>query len=324
METLPPRATVEPEIVDIRHFDAGDFAPLLDLESEVWRSKMRWDYTSSARLISSCLEEKRLSGYALVERNRIEGYSFFFYEDDKALIGDLFVQANGAELERGLVLAEHVIETLLATPGLRRIEGQLPHYNFEDLEPCFRARGFEGYLRRFMAVPLRHRPAPLAAPRSLSEFSIQPWERRHDRASARLLYHAYRGHVDAVINDQYSTVEGTTRLIENIIQHRGCGEYLPENSLVAIHKPTHKMAGILALTAVRPSTAHIPQVAIARDFQGRGLGSAMLERAFEQLTKVGYQEVSLTVTDDNAGAVRLYGRLGFESFRTFGAFVWNR
>ncbi|HEV2492898.1 MAG TPA: GNAT family N-acetyltransferase [Terriglobia bacterium] len=314
------------EIVDIRHFDARDFASLLEVESNVWRSKLRWDYTSSARLISSCLEEKRLSGYALIQQDRIQGYSFFFYEDEKALIGDLFVAAeNGSSAVSAgpaLVLVEHVIETLLATPGLRRIEGQLPHYSFEELDPCFRKHGFASYRRRFMAVPLKQRPV-VAGP-LVNAFALEPWERKHDRAVSRLVYHAYRAHVDSIINDQYSSVEGTTRLVDNIIHHHGCGEYLRENSLVAVHKPTRKLAAMLALTAVRPSTAHIPQVAVAREFQGRGLGTAMMGHAFGELAQAGYQEVSLTVTDENEGAVQLYERLGFDTFRNFGAFVWTR
>jgi ribosomal protein S18 acetylase RimI-like enzyme len=314
------------EIVDIRHFEARDFASLLEVESNVWRSNLRWDYASSARLISSCLEEKRLSGYALIQQERIQGYSFFFYEDDKALIGDLFVAAeNGSSAgspEPALVLVEHVIETLLATPGLRRIEGQLPHYSFEELDPSFRKHGFESYRRRFMALPLKQRPLVAGPP--VNAFAFEPWERKHDRAVSRLVYHAYRAHVDAIINDQYSSVEGTTRLVDNIIHHHGCGEYLREHSLVAIHKPTRKLAAMLALTAVRPSTAHIPQVAVGREFQGQGLGTAIMGQAFGELAQAGYQEVSLTVTDENEGAVRLYERLGFETFRTFGAFVWTR
>ena len=37
----------------------------------------------------------------------------------------------------------------------------------------------------------------------------------------------------------------------------------------------------------------------------------MLKSAFEELQSEGFQEVSLTVTDMNQGAVRLYERLGF-------------
>ncbi len=323
------------EIVDIRHFQARDFTALLESESRLWGANLRWDYTPSAQLISTCLEEKRLSGYALVNESRIKGYCFFFCEGEKGLIGDLFVEPDGAALDEALLLLEHVIETLTGTPGLRRVEAQLPHFGFEELEPFLCARGFEAYLRRFMAVTLASRPSPpqpSGARRSskahgelvLSDaFLIEPWEGKHGREAAQLLSSTYRNHVDAIINNQYGSVEGATRLIENILHHRGCGEHLPQVSRVAIHRATRKFAGFLVLTTVRPGTAHIPQVAIAKEFQGRGLGTAMMEAAFAQLARQGYQEVSLTVTDLNTAAVRLYERLGFETFRRFGAFVWT-
>src|SRR5579859_6429427 len=89
------------EIIDIRQFDASRFAPLLQAESRVWESSLRWDYAASARLISSCLEEKRLQGYALIQAGEIKGYSFFFYEGEKGLIGNLFVEPRSEERRVG-------------------------------------------------------------------------------------------------------------------------------------------------------------------------------------------------------------------------------
>jgi ribosomal protein S18 acetylase RimI-like enzyme len=108
------------------------------------------------------------------------------------------------------------------------------------------------------------------------------------------------------------------------LQQRGCGELLPSASLVAIHTPTGKVAAALAVTAVRSRTAHIPQIAVASEFQGHGLGTALMETAFQDLSKDGFEDLSLTVTDLNAGAVQLYERLDFETFRTFGAFTWEK
>jgi ribosomal protein S18 acetylase RimI-like enzyme len=266
-----------------------------------------------------------------VKEGRIRGYSFFFYEGEKGLIGNLFVEpADGLGLDQARMLLEHVLETILATPGISRVETQLPHYSFEDLNPSFRAYHFTGYARRFMALSL----APWGTPRGQlpditphplpPDFVMVPWERKHDREAAQLLYHTYCNHVDAAINDQYGSEAGSERLIDNIVRHRGCGEHLPKGSQVAIHEPSRKLAGILAITSVRPSTAHIPQVAVAPEFQGSGLGTAMMEPAFRDLANRGFREVSLTVTESNAGAVRLYERLGFETFRTFGAFAWNQ
>lgn len=326
------------DIIDIRRFEAQEFAPLLEAESQAWREDLRWDFTASARVISNCLREKRLSGYALVCEGRVQGYCYFFYDAEKGLIGDLFVQSSAVPLcGMGHVsrLLDHSIETLLGTPGLRRVEAQLPHFDFEELAPCFSSRHFDGYRRLFMALSLEERPrlpapsgassfAPAAhSEASLDDIQVVPWERRYEREAAQLLYTTYRNHVDAIINDQYASLEGTTRLLENILHHQGCGEFLPLVSRLALHRSSRRLAGILAVTAVRPHTAHIPQVAVAGPFQGGGLGTRLMEGAFQDLTRQGYREVSLTVTDANAGAVRLYKRLGFQTFRTFGAFVFN-
>jgi ribosomal protein S18 acetylase RimI-like enzyme len=323
------------EIVDLRQFDAGNFTALLAAESEAWGANLRWDYAVSARLIAACLNEKRLAGYALVDDGRICGYSFFLYEGEKGLIGDLFVERGGEARVRALLLLEHVLETLMATPGIRRIEAQLAHFSAQELEPAFAHRRFESFGRNFMLLPLTpvaYQGAPLPpwianAPKTdqlVDTFCFEPWERRYDRPAASLVYHTYRGHVDAVINDQYCSTAGAARLIENIVQLRGCGEFIARASSVAIHRVTRKLAAVLALTAVRATTAHIPQIAVAPEFQGASLGSFMLRSAFEEVQRQGFNEVSLTVTDMNRGAVRLYERLGFETFHTFGAFVWQR
>jgi ribosomal protein S18 acetylase RimI-like enzyme len=324
------------EIVDIRQFDASDFVALLAAESEAWGANLRWDYAGSAHLIGSCLNEKRLTGYALVDDGRIGGYSFFLYEGEKGLIADLFVERGEKAGERAQLLLEHVLETLTATPGIRRIEAQLAHFTAEELRPAFVPRHFDSYLRKFMVLPLA--PGPMHQSTSLppwtanipkthelaDTFCYEPWDRRYDRQVASLVYYTYRDHIDAVINDQYCSTAGAARLIENIVQLRGCGRFIPRASSVAIHRATRKLAAVLALTAVRATTAHIPQIAVAPEFQGAGLGSFMLKSAFEELQRQGFDEVSLTVTDMNRGAVRLYERLGFETFHTFGAFVWNR
>jgi ribosomal protein S18 acetylase RimI-like enzyme len=325
------------EIIDIRRFNGRAFLPLLRREGQVWASDLRWDYSASEATIVKILEERRLSGFALVEANHIQGYCFFFYEGEKGLIGNLFVEPSCPQVEYAERLLDHALETLLATPGIHRVETQLPHFSLEALEPSFRAHGFTAYLRRFMILNLRKSET---LPKALSEaegshaegqppagggdFEITAWERSLDRQAAQLITITYRHHVDALINNQYASETGAARLIENIVQHRGCGEAVPGASRAAVHRPSRKLAGLLAITAVRPHTAHIPQIAVAPEFQGAGLGSEMMAAGFGECVRQGFEEVSLTVTDSNSGAVRLYERLGFQTFRTFGAFVWDR
>jgi GNAT superfamily N-acetyltransferase len=319
------------EITDIRLLSASDFDPLLAAESRAWSEQLRWDYSSAARIILSCLAEQRLSGYALVNAGRVEGYGFYVCEGDKGLVGDLFVRDCDGLQDQTLVLLRHLVETLLATPGITRVEAQLPHFDALQLEPCLRTYGFKAYLRRFMALPLNSisgnsEPSEDAGLKHFAAAGLVPavWERRHDHESAQLIYQTYRGHVDATINDQYASAPGAARLIENIMELHGCGEPIPRASLVALHTPTQRLTGLIALTAVTRRTAHIPQIAVVPAFQCRGLGSALLQRALRSAREQNFDEVSLTVTDLNQGAVQFYERLGFETFRTFGAFVWQR
>jgi ribosomal protein S18 acetylase RimI-like enzyme len=320
------------EIIDIRRFDPHEFSNLLEAESHAWKDTLRWDFAASLRIIISCLREKRLSGYALVDGGRICGYSFFFYDGEKGIIGDLYVHPDLAGRGHERELLEHTLETLLGTPGLRRIEAQLPHYEREDLEPCFQPRGFQSFLRRFMSLALQYPRQPAGEPTSepvietrwaRMGLEVIPWQRRFNDDAAEMLYQSYRQHVDALINDQYASVMGATRLIENIYQNQGCGDFLTRVSRMAVHRSTQKLAGILTVTSVRAHTAHIPQVGVDPAFQGLGVGTALMEAAFADLAEEGFEQVTLTVTDANAGAVRLYQRLGFETFKTFGAFVYS-
>src|SRR5208283_978838 len=143
-------------------------------ESRTWNDTLRWDFTASTRIITGCLREQRLSGYALVGEGRIRGYCFFFYDGEKGIIGDLFVHPElaGGSHERNLL--EHALETLLGTPGLRRIEAQLPHYEREELEPCFLPRRFQSYLRRFMGLSLESRGKTAGAESGLAHPAEKP------------------------------------------------------------------------------------------------------------------------------------------------------
>jgi len=128
------------EVIDIRRFEPSDFLPLFQAEAQAWNDDLRWDHAPAARVISNCLADKRLAGYALVIGGRIEGYSFFLCESEKGLVGDFFVTPKYHD--QVLNLLTHVLETLTAVPGVQRVEAQLPHFSADELEPCFREHGF--------------------------------------------------------------------------------------------------------------------------------------------------------------------------------------
>jgi [ribosomal protein S18]-alanine N-acetyltransferase len=57
---------------------------------------------------------------------------------------------------------------------------------------------------------------------------------------------------------------------------------------------------------------HINNIAVRRDFQGRGLGTALLEHVLRAGASRGAERATLEVRRSNTPARRLYERLGFE------------
>ena len=62
-------------------------------------------------------------------------------------------------------------------------------------------------------------------------------------------------------------------------------------------------------------------VAISEASRGLGLGTALMERAEDRAREMGKRRMTLQVIGENAGAIRLYERLGFRTVRTQGGFL---
>lgn len=72
--------------------------------------------------------------------------------------------------------------------------------------------------------------------------------------------------------------------------------------------------------SVRRSRAEIPTFAVRQDMRGRGIGTALVTQALEHLRRESVRRVRLQVSVHNAGARRLYERLGFRVDRTMPAY----
>ncbi len=312
------------EILDLRHFSSVDLRPLLEDEIQEWAHLLSWDYSGSAEMILRYVDAKILPGYAAVERGRIIGYAFFVYEGSKGVIGDLFV-ANGGrlpdphEVESRLLL--HVIETLQQSPGIHRVEAQLLLHEAGVVVRPFVEQGFQRHQRLFMVLPLSMAPKP--SPPTDSEIEIRRWSEPDYQPAAALITSAYRGHVDSEINDQYRTLSGSLRFLNNIVRFPGCGTFDPEGSFVAVHKRTRSLVGLILCSRVRHDVGHVTQVCVLPDHRSRGLGQLLIAATAANLRQRNFSLLSLTVTEANARAVTLYQRLGFDTKRVFDAFVWE-
>jgi ribosomal protein S18 acetylase RimI-like enzyme len=312
------------EILDLRHFSSADLRPLLEEEVVLWGRLLSWDYAGSAEMILRYMDARILPGYAAIERGRVFGYSFFVYEQNKGVIGDLFVRNGGRTPDRQEVeerLLTHVIETLQQSPGVHRIEAQLLAHETGEIARPFLAQGFSRHPRVFMTFDIASHPeiAPTLAP----EFEIRPWAEEYYQSAAAVITAAYRGHVDSDINDQYRSLPGSLRFLNNIVRFPGCGTFDSKSSIVVVQRRTRSLVGLILCSQVRPDVGHITQVCVVPEYRCAGLGATLLAATTHSLRERGFRSISLTVTQANDRAIALYKRIGFVSARVFDAFVWE-
>lgn len=332
------------EIVDLRLLSPRALGPLLAEEEQHWRDYLHWDYKASAEMIRRHVQARTLPGYVALQKGEVAGYCFFVYEEEKGLLGDLYVleqhrkeqpRGNGAGI--ATILLEHALETLQHTPAVKRIEAQLLPFGLEPLGAGFLRRGFAAFPRLFMFLPLAPaRPGKpeaaakqRAADASLASYKgaadLRRWEDGDFEAMAALIVDAYTGHIDSRINDHYSDAVGALRFLKNIVLFPGCGIFQAEASLVAVEKTDpDRLLGAVLSSQVARRVAHITQICVRPELRGSGLGRVLLEAALARLAARGYDGVSLTVTAANDRAVQLYQNLGFQTIKEFAAYALDR
>ncbi|AXC12762.1 hypothetical protein ACPOL_3477 [Acidisarcina polymorpha] len=300
----------------------------------LWDDRLRWDYRASADLLLQYLDSRVLPGYVAIEDGRISGYVFCIYEENKAVIGDAFaVQVRNATYSATEVevrLLDHLVELLMNSPGIDRIESQLLIHPHGVHAEVFERAGFQIYPRLFMELDLESLLAMQAADSDSSikplpaGFEIRGWRDEDFSGAGRLIAACYEGHLDSYINDQYRSVAGSLRFLHNVVRFPGCGTFDISASKVVVHSSTKALAAILLCSRVRSDTAHITQICVDRQHRGLGLGTLLLRSCAAELRKRNFSTLTLTVTEGNSEAVSLYQTQHFHTKHVFDAMVWNQ
>lgn len=306
------------QTVDLRTIDADALAPVLAEQIESWKSELNWDFTASANLVRRFVQIHALSGCALVCGNRVVGYSYFVCEDGKGLIGDLYVLMRHRSADREFALFQSSLDAMWQTPGVQRIESQLLMLMDAAHRRVPYQKWFHSFPRFFLEAPLNGRLTPRKLPPSIS---LVPWTESWQEATGRLIAGAYQNHIDSQINDQYRSPMGARRFLTNIVQYPGCGSFFAPASFAATSAGALCGASLASLVAC--DVGHITQVCVAPSYQGTGLGYELMRRSMDGLAAHGCRSVSLTVTQANESAVRLYRNMGFVERRAFSAYVWE-
>ena len=316
-----PALPAKPEIVDLRRVSILELEPLLREESAAWREELDWDFEKSADLVRRFVDLRALNGSALVEGNRVTGYVYYVLEENKGLIGDLYVSRAFRSREREDWLLRAALDPMIASSPNERVECQLmmlgPGHEQQPPYPEF-VTTFE---RNFMRVNLRK--ATLREGRLRRPIFVERWSDQYQDPAAHLIATAYEGHIDSRINDQYRNVEGARRFLYNIVQYPGCGAFYRPASYAAFEAESGRLCGISLTSLVALDCGHITQICVSKAVRGTGVGYELLRRSLTTLRDAQCRSASLTVTAGNQGAVQLYEQTGFETVRRFSAYVWE-
>src|ERR1035438_975792 len=179
------------EILDLRHFAAPVLRSVLEAEGELWTQRLHWDYRASANLLIQYLDNHMLPGYAALEAGLVTGYVFCIYEETKSVIGDVFAMPgphadarSAREIEETLLM--HIIELLVNSPQVDRVESQLLLHPSGSLSGVFHDAGFQVHRRLFMVRQLADcYPSPhVSLPDGLE---LRPWREEDLNSAGRLI-----------------------------------------------------------------------------------------------------------------------------------------
>ncbi|MBI4877650.1 MAG: GNAT family N-acetyltransferase [Acidobacteria bacterium] len=309
------------ELAPLSHLRSAALDPLLGEATLAWRERLSWDYRASADLVRHYVDVQILNGFALLGEGEPVGYSYYVIDDRKGLIGDLYVQQAWRTAAAEHRLLEAVVDALVGSPLVRRIESQLMMFSSSRAAGLPFAHFSRAFPRNFMVIDLAgaaRLPAGAAARRCLTE----NWAERFRDEAARLIAAAYEGHIDAQINDQYNSAAGARRFLHNIVEYPGCGTFFQPASFLAFERDAGPACGLSLASLVAPDVGHITQVCVHPRVRSTGVGYELLRRSLVALAAQGCRQVSLTVTASNTGAVQLYERMGFHTAHRFDALVW--
>jgi hypothetical protein len=178
-------------IVDLRHLRTGELDPLLDEETEVWRDYLDWDFRASASLVRRFLDMQALNGYALLMNGHPVGYCYFVSEERKGLIGDLYVMKDFVSAENEEHLLSAVVDSLIKTPFVQRIESQLMMLRNGSRIVLPQRRHVRIHGRNFMEVDLSA-IARLPEGRPKSPVLFDSWTERKQDEAASLIANSYQ------------------------------------------------------------------------------------------------------------------------------------
>ena len=287
---------------DWREYSAQHIAPLLAHEMARWSTDFHWDQRWALTHVEAAREAGRLPGVVVTDAGgQTRGWVYFFRHHGQLQIGAIV--SDSADCTRALM------DFVLLSP--HAAEASIVAFS-PDAPGLASAFGLHGLATEPYDYLVRDAPLVAAAPRD----GLRPLEPGDRSALARVLADAYRDTTFLRPFVPAGDDDAWTEYVGQLIDTRGCGEFLPEASAV-VDDGRGGLSAALIATKIDADTGHIAQVAVAPEARGMGLGASLLDHALNAMDRAGCARVSLLVARTNTGARRLYDGRGFRSVATF-------
>ena len=135
-----------------------------------------------------------------------------------------------------------------------------------------------------------------------------------------------------LFRDSVDTTSCCSALVDGqfagLLTYRTAGQEFYHLSTVALFTrfpPLRAIRMLLNLLLLADGTKSdefvVDSLAVDPAFRGRGVGTALLRKADERAKSMGKRTMSLGVIGENAGAIRLYERLGYRITQTWGGYL---
>ena len=130
-----------------------------------------------------------------------------------------------------------------------------------------------------------------------NEYKIVGYSEQYKDDAIRIIHEAFRDTQDAVYDTRYKSMEGTTDIINKVVENI-YGEFLPEATSVLLYNDAP--VGFAFANVTGGKIANVPLVAIEKEHRGHGFSEHMLNRTIKTIvdwTKLGrriFSEVNVT------------------------------
>lgn len=273
-------------------------------ENARWAATLEWDTTGVWDEVERGRTLGTVGGVAVVdERGTPAGWSYYLLHQGVLQIGGLVSSSDAA--------AQTMLDWVLSRPEHALVE-RISLFAFADapgLPPMLRAKGLSVDRYWYLGRDLQRQAPPRLA-------DARPWRPDDTLATAELLARAYEATDAARPFAPKGGLPEWIGYVEQLTTGIGCGRLLPE-ACVAVPGGPNRLLAVALVTRIGASTAHLAQIAVEPQLQGRRVGVQLLDAACAAAGQAGAERITLLVGGRNARARRLYEAARFESMGTF-------